>query len=212
MNEKFFALPAEKQAAIINGGFRVFSQNSYRKSPVREIAEEAGISKSLLFHYFRNKREFYNFLYQYGEALLRQSLAEMPQEPDVDFFTLLEWATQKRAQLLPDNPWLVQFSLRAYYSKNETISADIDNAVQRTMSAVMERYFQSVNLSKFREGMEPERILNMLIWLSDGYLHFKERSGEALDAEALLEEFRFWCRVLRQAAYKEEYLNGSNQG
>ena len=212
MNEKFYSWPGEKRQRIINSGLEVFAKNPYKNASTEEIAAKAGISKGLLFHYFRNKREFYNFLYQYGEALLRQSLAEMPQEPDVDFFTLLEWATQKRAQLLPDNPWLVQFSLRAYYSKNETISADIDNAVQRTMSAVMERYFQSVNLSKFREGMEPERILNMLIWLSDGYLHFKERSGEALDAEALLEEFRFWCRVLRQAAYKEEYLNGSNQG
>ena len=56
MNEKFFSLPEEKQLAIINAGYRVFSQNSYKKIPVSEIAAEAGISKSLLFHYFRNKR------------------------------------------------------------------------------------------------------------------------------------------------------------
>ena len=56
MNEKFFSLPAEKQQAILNAGYRVFSQNSYRKSPMSEIAVEAGISKSLLFHYLRNKK------------------------------------------------------------------------------------------------------------------------------------------------------------
>lgn len=56
MNEKFFSLPQEKQQAILNGGYRVFSQNSYRKSPVSEIAAEAGISKSLLFHYFAIRR------------------------------------------------------------------------------------------------------------------------------------------------------------
>ena len=55
MNEKFFSLPAWKQTAIINAGFRVFSQNSYKHSPMSEIAEAAGISKSLLFHYFHNK-------------------------------------------------------------------------------------------------------------------------------------------------------------
>jgi len=59
MNDKFFSLPEEKQLAIINAGYRVFSQNSYKKSPMNEIAAEAGISKSLLFHYFRNKRELY---------------------------------------------------------------------------------------------------------------------------------------------------------
>ena len=52
MNEKFFSLPAEKQQAIINAGYRVFSQNSYKKSPMNDIAEAAGISKALLFHYF----------------------------------------------------------------------------------------------------------------------------------------------------------------
>ena len=63
MNEKFFSLPEEKQQAIINAGFRVFSQNTYKKSPVSEVAKEAGISKSLLFYYFRNKKELYLFLW-----------------------------------------------------------------------------------------------------------------------------------------------------
>lgn len=58
MNPKFFELSPEKQQRILNAGFRVFSENSYRKSPVREVAEAAGISKSLLFHYFHNKRSF----------------------------------------------------------------------------------------------------------------------------------------------------------
>lgn len=31
MNDKFFTLPEEKQQAIINAGYRVFSQNSYKK-------------------------------------------------------------------------------------------------------------------------------------------------------------------------------------
>lgn len=64
MNEKFFSLPEEKQQAIINAGYRVFSQNTYKKSPVSEIAAEAGISKSLLFYYFRNKKELYLFLWE----------------------------------------------------------------------------------------------------------------------------------------------------
>ena len=46
MNERFFALPEEKQQAIINAGYRVFSRNSYKNSPMSEIAEAAGISKS----------------------------------------------------------------------------------------------------------------------------------------------------------------------
>ena len=40
MNEKFFALPKEKQQRIINAGYRVFSRNSYRKSPVGKLRQK----------------------------------------------------------------------------------------------------------------------------------------------------------------------------
>ena len=74
MNEKFFSLPKERQEAMINAGFRVFSQNSYRKSPMSEIAEAAGVSKSLLFHYFRNKKELYLFLWETGVGITLDEL------------------------------------------------------------------------------------------------------------------------------------------
>ena len=61
MNPKFFALPQEKQQAVLNAGFHVFSQNTYKKSPMSEIAEAAGISKALLDFwkkvYLRKERE-----------------------------------------------------------------------------------------------------------------------------------------------------------
>ena len=94
MNEKFFSLPGEKQEAIINAGFRVFSQNSYKKSPMSEIAGAAGISKSLLFHYFHNKKELYLFLW---EKCVRITIEELQSgeinidEMEQDFMKLMEF-------------------------------------------------------------------------------------------------------------------------
>ena len=90
MNEKFYALPREKQQAVINAGFRVFSRNTYKKSPMQEIAGCAGVSKSLLFHYFRNKKELYLFLWDQAakitlEALTRYGCYEPP-----DLFEMME--------------------------------------------------------------------------------------------------------------------------
>lgn len=59
MNERFYSLPKEKQNEIINAAYEVFSGHSYKKSAVGKIAEEAGISKSLLFYYFRDKKDLY---------------------------------------------------------------------------------------------------------------------------------------------------------
>lgn len=52
MNNKFFGLSIEKQQRIVNAAYKVFSENSYKKAPMSEIADEGSVSKALLFHYF----------------------------------------------------------------------------------------------------------------------------------------------------------------
>ena len=71
MNDKFYALSEEKQSKILNAAYKVFATNQYKKAPTSEIAEEAGISKSLLFHYFHNKLELYLFLWKYAADLTK---------------------------------------------------------------------------------------------------------------------------------------------
>ena len=44
MNEKFYALPEEKQSQILNAAYKVFATNQYKKAPTSEIAAEAGYS------------------------------------------------------------------------------------------------------------------------------------------------------------------------
>ena len=89
MNEKFFNLPIEKQERIINAGYRVFSQNSYKKSPMSEIADAAGISKSLLFHYFLNKKELYMFLWDNCAKTTVQYLTEYKCYEQKDLFEMM---------------------------------------------------------------------------------------------------------------------------
>ena len=58
MNQKFFALSKEKQMRIINAGMEYFGKYGYKKAVTDDIANKAGISKGLLFHYFDNKKKF----------------------------------------------------------------------------------------------------------------------------------------------------------
>ena len=40
MNEKFYALPEEKQSQILNAAYKVFAMNQYKKAPTSEIAAD----------------------------------------------------------------------------------------------------------------------------------------------------------------------------
>lgn len=90
MNEKFYNLPSEKQQRIINAAYKVFSQNSYKKAPMSEIADEGGISKALLFYYFTNKKGLYLYLWNNAMELTNRVAKEFRVLDTVDFFEILK--------------------------------------------------------------------------------------------------------------------------
>ena len=55
----------EKRERIINAAINEFTKKGYRNASTNEIVKEAGISKGLIFHYFKNKKQLYLFLYDY---------------------------------------------------------------------------------------------------------------------------------------------------
>ena len=115
MNDKFFKLPLEKQQRIINTAYKVFSQNSYKKAPMSEIAEEGGISKALLFHYFGNKKGLYLYLWINAMEMTRKAVREYKTLETNDFFEMLKRSLLSKCSLMRDYPLMYAFSLRAYY-------------------------------------------------------------------------------------------------
>lgn len=118
MNEKFFSLPEQKRQAIVNAGYRVFSQNSYKNSPMSEIAAEAGISKSLLFHYFRNKKELYLFLWDTCAQMTIAVLTEYGCYEHAGLFESMERGVRAKMDLICRYPDMASFTIRAFYEKD----------------------------------------------------------------------------------------------
>ena len=58
----------ERRAQLIELGTRLFSTRSYEDISIDDVAEQAGISKGLLYHYFGGKREFYVEVHPRGLA------------------------------------------------------------------------------------------------------------------------------------------------
>lgn len=49
----------ERRGALLELGIELFGEMAYDRLSTDEVAERAGISKGLLYHYFRGKRDFY---------------------------------------------------------------------------------------------------------------------------------------------------------
>jgi AcrR family transcriptional regulator len=51
--------PDARRAELLRAGERVFTESSYEDVSIEQIADAAGVSKNLLYHYFTGKRELY---------------------------------------------------------------------------------------------------------------------------------------------------------
>lgn len=148
MNERFYALPPEKQQAIINAGYRVFSQNSYKNSPMSEIAAEAGISKSLLFHYFHNKKELYLFLWDKCAETTIEFLTRYGCYGQTELFESMARGMRAKMEIIRLYPDMGNFTIKAFYEKDAGISAAIQESYHR---------YYNLKADKTRLNLDPSQ-------------------------------------------------------
>ena len=198
MNEKFFSLPQEKQQTILNAGYRVFSQNSYKKSPMSEIAAEAGISKSLLFHYFHNKQELYLFLWEYCAKTTIQTLAEYECYNQTDLFESMTRGMQAKMSIARRYPYMAGFTIRAFYEKDPAINAAVQESYHRHFNLKADRTLLNLDPAQFSPGLDIPMMYRQMYWASEGYLWEMVQRNE-LDMDRMERDFTgmiaFWKSV-----------------
>jgi len=55
--EQFESIREETRGLILGAAFELFARNGFNNTSIRQIAEKAGISKGLIYHYFNSKEE-----------------------------------------------------------------------------------------------------------------------------------------------------------
>ncbi len=198
MNEKFYSLPAEKQEAIINAGYRVFSQNSYKNSPMSEIAEAAGISKSLLFHYFRNKKEFYLFLWDKCAKTTIEFLTRYECYGQKGLFESMEHGMRAKMEIIRLYPDMAVFTIKAFYEKDPEIYAAIQESYHRYFNLKADKTLLNLDPEQFVPGLDLPMMYREMYWASEGYLWETVQQG-AVDIDRMEKDFtgliEFWKSI-----------------
>lgn len=201
MNDKFFSLPEEKQQKILNAGYRVFSTNSYKKSPVREIAEAAGISKSLLFHYFRNKRELYLFLWETCARVTLDQLHKCGCYETEDMFEGMRRGLMAKAEIMRNYPDLGAFAVRAYYERDPEVCEALQRSIAHHASFQTNAHRLRLDPARFAPGLNLRLMYQDMYWATEGYLWEKQLSGR-IDVDEMVRDFTemidFWQQIYQK--------------
>ncbi len=198
MNAKFYDLPQEKRQKMMNAGFRVFAQNSYKNSPMQEIADEAGVSKALLFHYFRNKQELYLFLWEEAARITIAALDEYHCYEPGDFFDLMDRGLQAKLQLMAQYPEMSAFAIKAYYETDPDIRGHVAKSMFRHFNLRALKLLKLLNPANFRPGLDLKMMYREMFLAAEGFVWEALQRG-GLDAARMEKESRallaFWRKV-----------------
>jgi AcrR family transcriptional regulator len=170
MNEGFLKLPEERQQVIINAGFQIFALNSYKNAPVAEIAEAAGISKSLLFYHFKDKKELYLYLWDKSIKLMEEQLHEQKVLETDDYFEMLSRTTKGKCNMMRRYPYAIEFSMRAYYEQDSNVAKEIQSSFANKNTESERKILDKIDKSKFKEGVNFSYMYQEMIWATDGYM------------------------------------------
>lgn len=185
MNERFFLLDEKRQEQILNAGYKGFAQNTYAKTSMSMVAEEAGISKSLLFHYFVNKKEFYLYLYERALAQVKETLPEKNNVEERELFEVLKEHMQKKWELLKENPFLFQFMNRSYYETAETLQKELHDIMNQYMTAPISQLMQCAK--NMREKQDKDEIIQVLLYMAEGFAFANNEKIQNNPVEAMKE-------------------------
>ena len=206
MNEKFFSLPQARQDLIRNSAMLEFGEGSFKKTSADAIAKRAGVSKGLLFHYFKDKRELYLYLFQYAlEVCVRQYMVKTYDFGETDFFLALKMGQEIKMDMVRRYPGLFRFVMRAYYERDSVLSPKLRKGLNSLLEITSRDFLTRMDLYKFKDGIDPWEVIRLLTLAAEGMMA-RTNACTAEEIETLFLEYQKYAAMLRQNLYKEEYL------
>ena len=205
MISKFLNLEPEKRERIINAATNEFAQKGFKNASTNEIVKEAGISKGLIFHYFKNKKQLYLFLYDYLMEIMIEEYFQKLWLDEKDFLEKMRMASLTKLELFRKYPLIFKFFLTAYSETDAEVKNEVADRMQKLMEANLPRVYDNVDLSNVRDGVDHQKAMNLIVWALEGYANSKIPQFKAMDEKEfsdMVTELATYLEILRQCFYK----------
>lgn len=131
----------QKEKSILATSAKLFGQHGYRETKTDQIAEEAGVSKGLLFHYYGNKGGLYQATYVYASEFFYQRINYSVWTKASDLLEMVVDATKYKIELQLKYPIEFDFLMKAYAEMpllpeplREAMMERLNNDVTRNMT------------------------------------------------------------------------------
>lgn len=203
----FEKLEKEKQNKIINAACEIFAKHGYKKASMKDIAEAAGISKSVLFKYVSNKENLYLKIFRLASDSIIEAdeISYAEEGSDADLFSLMRLNAKTRLSLFKEYPWIYKFAYTAAFDNDsfvqEHVRMELENYRKPRLNtgAIQSGHNPTTNgidvYQGLRADISPTIAKQLILWVSQGYLEEKLFKNE-IDPDELEKGFESWIDIL----------------
>ena len=185
-------LGAQQRAAILDKAFALFARQGYRRTSFGEIAEEVGLSRPAIYHYFKNKDAVFEAvtarIHQDIELAIERALDETGSVEDRLFGVFAARAGRDYA-LLFVSPYGREL-LAERKKRDEEDGAASGPKSRAAMETIISEGEASGDLALAIQGMTPAAIVHLLEHFFEGLLAREPSEAQAMrDARKMIDIF-----------------------
>lgn len=185
-------LGAQQRAAILDQAFALFARQGYRRTSFGDIAEEVGLSRPAIYHYFKNKDAVFEAvaarIHKDIELAIERALNETGSIEDQLFGVFAARAGRDYA-LLFVSPYGREL-LEERKKRDEEDGAASGPKSRAAMETIISEGEASGDLALATHGMTPSAIVHLLEHFFEGLLAREPSEAQAMrDARRMIDIF-----------------------
>lgn len=190
-----------KKADIIKSAITEFSKYPYDKVSIEVIVKNAKVSKGLVFHYFQNKKELYDYVVKFALDKITENLVEKIDYDQSDIFERIKEITILKIKLFDKYPNLLDLLSNVGVHDYKKLS-DYSKSLGDLKNKV---YTYNINKDLFKDNDNVDIKINIIRWSIE---QFSEENREEIlkmvksDKSNMNKDFERYIEVLKEILYK----------
>ena len=205
---QFLQLPAEKQQEIIEASLAEFAEQGYDLASTNRIVQRAGISKGVLFKYFRDKEALFLYI---CEVTMRDYLDTMPREPADSLLTFIQRTTVHKMQFMRQSPLTYRLLIRVTKEPRHPVYAKVLETQHQMVHDMGRMLETTLPQGQLRPGVTWRHAVELMSWLAAGLQEkFLDGLPDVVDEnleqayQPMIAEFEILLDILKHGIYKGE--------
>jgi TetR/AcrR family transcriptional regulator len=204
---KTLNIDAEKEDRIINAATKVFAENGYKRASTNAIVKEAGISKGILFHYFKSKKDLYLSLYEHLSDLFAEKIYDRLDWEERDIFEIIRQVSVIKFEMFSTYPDLINFLNSVFHEEDVEVKEEVEKIRESLTDSSFTKLFSNIDATKFREGIDVGKAIQVIYWTFEGFANQQQAKAKSMSVadiykEDVLAELDSYTELLKKSFYK----------